>query len=181
MFWPSAQTPTTYGRCGVGPEGWTSEAAELAGVCANPWYCCFSPTSWLDQWGDAGTGGELARNWEQGRTVLGKLSAAAVAGCRMVWREATRLWSEGQRAEERQRRHHATATRAHAELIEEVALCRSLPNLGAHNFLVQKHYAAGVCGLLAECDRLRSKRQRTRSEREVLRWRGWTMTKVVGW
>ena len=131
----------------------------------------------------AGTGGDLARNWEQGRTVLvGKLSAVAVAGCRLVWRETTRLWSgEGQRAEERQRRHHATATREHAELIEEVALCRGLPSLGAQNFLVQKHYADGVCGLLAECDRLPSKRQRTRSEREVLRWRGWTMTKVVGW
>ena len=152
------------------PEGWTSEAAERAGVCANPWYGCFSPT-WLDQWGNAGTGGDLARNWEQGRTVPGKLSAAAVDGCRMVWREATRLWSEGQqRAEERQRRNYAAETRAHAELVDEVALCRGLPNLGAQNFLVQEHYAAGVRGLLAECDRLRSKRQRTRSEREVLRW-----------
>ena len=56
-----------------------------------------------------------------------------MAGCRLVWREATRLWSEGQHAEERQgRRTHAMmmAVREHAELIEEEALCRGLPNLG---------------------------------------------------
>ena len=45
------------------------------GGCANPWYGCLPPTSWLDHWGDSCNGGDLARKWEQVRTALGWLGA----------------------------------------------------------------------------------------------------------
>ena len=81
------------------PEGWREEEDKKAGCHANPWYGCL-PRQWLDLWGAQHRGRDKVTHWELGQVKLGKVSAAAVQGCQLVWGEATRLWREAKQQEE---------------------------------------------------------------------------------
>ena len=147
-------------------------ARKAAGVTPNHWYGCFPP-AWLDAWGEEnGAASESGNHWDLGRAHLSKISAAAVLGCQAVWRAATCLWRDGQRAREREREGGQRATSS--------GTCGGIDGgadddpdvLETHNpallnFMERKMYDKAVEDLHIRCESIRVKRSLPAEEKRI--------------
>ena len=156
------------------PEGWGQEGGGKAGTAANPWFGCI-PREWFDTWIVDLDAAPHSEEWLRGRSILNKLSAAAVEACHMVWGEYVRWWAEQQRKgrgsewrEEVGREVDARTPGVHeTELLEHVVL--------------RKTYEKAVEELYLRREQLLKRRRLTQGERRIMRWREWSMTEVIAW
>ena len=133
------------------------------------------PREWFDTWIVDLEAAPHSAEWLRGRSILNKLSAAAVEACHMVWGEYVGWWAEQQRQcrgntrrEEVGREVDSKTPGVHeAELLEHVVL--------------RKTYERAVEELYVRREQLMKRRRLTREERRMMRWREWSMTEVISW
>ena len=110
---------------------------------------------------------------------MGKVSAAAVTGCQMIWREVMQLWAADQETIRKTLRHHRTARRLTRLDVTGAPAAERDPSI--LDPLHRRAYDQAVIYLRMDREKLLTKRSLTHSERRLMGWEGWTAKEVVAW